>query len=124
MREPDKYAELYKNRNKVRIKKKYILILILIIAALTNPSITKHQTAVVDKIESFLQKKSNATTPSVSGLFLIEDQIKNKISSSSYLFFSTTEVTIENRTETIGIGVFGMVFISGAVDFYLSKYLK
>lgn len=124
MKEPDKYAELYKNRNKIKIKKKYILILILLIAILTNPSITKHQTAVVDKIENYLQNNQNTPASSVNGLYTVEDQIKNRISSSSYLFFSTTEVSIDNQTETIGIGIFGMVFISDAVDFYLSKHLK
>lgn len=124
MKETDKYAELYKNRNRIKIKKKYILIFILIVAALTNPSITKHQTAAVDKIQNYLQNSPHTSTSSAGSLYFVEDQIKSRVSSSSYLFFSTTEVTIDNKAEIIGIGLFGMVFISDAVDFYLNKYLK
>lgn len=119
--EVDKYAELYKQRNKHRFKKKYIFLLIAIVAILTNPSQEKHQNAVKAKFDNYLQNHSGSRLTSIQGNPFVDQTIMRSVNSTDYLFLSTTNVAWNNDTHIIGFGMFGKVFISSSVDFYLNN---
>lgn len=119
--EVDKYAELYKRRNKYRFKKKYIFLLIAIVAILTNPSEEKHQMAVKAKFDNYIQNHSESPLTSMQGNPFVDETIIRSVNSTNYLFLSTTNVAWDNGTHIIGFGIFGKVFISSSVDFYLNN---
>lgn len=118
--EVDKYAELYKRRNKYRFKKKYLFILIAFIAILTNPSEDSHKKAVKAKFDNYIETHSGSPLSSMKGNPFVEQTISMSVNSTSYLFFSTTNVAWNDDTYVIGIGIFGKVFISDRIDSYLS----
>ncbi|MDR1090903.1 MAG: hypothetical protein LBL79_07480 [Prevotella sp.] len=121
--EVDKYAELYKRRNQHRFKKKYVFLLIAIIAVLTNPSQEKHQNAVKAKFDNYIRNYSGSALSLMQGNPFVDQTIIRSVNSTNYLFFSTTNVAWDNDTHIIGFGIFGKVFISSSVDLYLnSKY--
>lgn len=119
--EVDRYKQLYENRNKKRIKKKYIFILIAIIALLTNPGDNKHREAVYSRLNSYMDSHSRSPVAAMKGNPYLEQVMQTSVHSNSYLFFSTTNVTWKDDSYVVGFGVFGMVFISNAVDSYLNS---
>ncbi|MFT4222749.1 hypothetical protein [Dysgonomonas sp.] len=119
--EADKYAGLYKKRSKYRLKKKHVFLLIALIAILTNPSQEKHQNAVRARFDNYIQNHSESPLTSIQGNPVIDQLIFRSVNSTNYLFFSTTNVVWDNDTHIIGFGIFGKVFISSSVDFYLNK---
>lgn len=119
--EVDKYAELYKRRSKYRLKKKHIFLLIALIAILTNPSQKKHQKAVKDRFDNYIENHSESRLTLIQGNPVIDQLIFRSVNSSNYFLFSTTNVVWDNDSHIIGFGIFGKVFISSSVDFYLNK---
>ncbi len=117
----DKYAELYKRRSKYRLKKKHIFLLIILIAIFTNPSQKKHQKAVKNRFDNYIENQSESRLTSIQGNPVIDQLIFRSVNSSNYLFFSTTNVVWDNDTHIIGFGIFDKVFISSSVDFYLNQ---
>lgn len=114
------------------MKKKYIaaiaVALLLVAAALTNPGIDKHKEAVRHKLSQVLQqtmqeqmgdmsknKFANAFA-SVIGNAVIEQVLKTGITSGNYVFFSTTVFTWQNKSQVIGIGLFGKVVLTKNLD--------
>ena len=55
------------------------------------------------------------------GKSMINMIIDNAVTSSNYILFSTTEVTWEGNTKTVGIGILGNVFLSPEIDKALKK---
>ena len=119
--EVDKYAELYKRRSKYRLKKKHIFLLIALVAILTNPSQEKHRNAVRDRFDNYIQNHSESSLTLIQGNPVIDQLILRSVNSTNYIFFSTTNVVWDNDTHIIGFSIFGKVFISSSVDFYLNK---
>ncbi|MHC0447519.1 DUF4359 domain-containing protein [Flavobacterium sp. 3-218] len=118
--------------------KHYIIIglcLFLLIGALTNPGTEKHKEEVKLKMNELLEKemdKENVTQndelSTAGGIMgnalaksMINMMVDNLISSSNYILFSTTNVTVEGKTKTIGFGILGNVFLSGKIDEALKK---
>ena len=113
--------------------KHYLLIafgLFALIAALTNPETEKHKEEVKLKMNAFINKEINKENTvqndewsSAGGLIgnalassMVNMMVENMISSSNYILFSTTNVTIEGKKKTIGIGFLGNVFLSRKID--------
>ncbi|MFD1602595.1 DUF4359 domain-containing protein [Flavobacterium artemisiae] len=108
--------------------KHYLIIgscLILLITALTNPETEKHKEEVKLKMNAFLEKKMNNENPTqkAGGMVgnalaqsMINMMVDNMVSSSNYIFFSTTNVTVEGKTKRIGFGLLGNIFLSGKID--------
>lgn len=119
--EVDKYAELYKRRSKYRLKKRHVFLLIALVAILTNPSQERHQNAVRGKFDSYIQHHSESPLTAIQGNPAVDQMIFRSVTSTNYLFLSTTNVVWDGNTHTIGFGIFGLVFISGSVDSYLSQ---
>lgn len=113
--------------------KHYLIIglcLFAVITALTNPGTEKHKEEVKLKMNALFEKeidKENITqndelskAGEIMGNTLAKSMINmmvdNMVSSSNYILFSTTNVTVEGKTKTIGIGLLGNIFLSGKID--------
>ncbi len=113
--------------------KHYLIItfsLLLLITALTNPGTDKHKEEVKSKMNAFLEKEMNKENTGNTDEFskaggimgnalaksMINMMVDNMVSSSNYILFSTTNVTIEGKTKTIGFGLLGNIFLSGKID--------
>ncbi|MDW8850477.1 DUF4359 domain-containing protein [Flavobacterium sp. MMLR14_040] len=109
--------------------------LFLTILALTNPNQEIHKEKVKVKLNEFYEKemaKNDNTSPNQfsqagksMGMILAKSMINmvidNSISSSNYILFSTTDVTWEGKTKTVGIGVLGNVFLTSNIDDAIKK---
>lgn len=109
--------------------KHYLIIgvsLFVLIIVLTNPGTEKHKEEVKLKMNAFLEKEMNKENDELStagGLIgntlaksMINMMVDNMVSSSNYILFSTTDVTYEGKTKTIGFGILGTIFLSGKID--------
>lgn len=100
--------------------------LFLLIIALTNPGTERHKEEVKLKMNAFLEKemsKENDELSTAGGLMgkalaksMINMMVDNMVTSSNYILFSTTNVTYEGKTKTIGFGILGNIFLSGKID--------
>ena len=114
-----------------------ILVLVIIIAVITNPNQDRHKEVIKAKITTYIQKAIKPTTTDSTneweqagqaiGLMLggvmVDQIINNLISTDNYLLFSTTKITWEGQTKTIGIGAFGNVYITKKLDEALDQGL-
>lgn len=112
-----------------------IIAAILVIAFMTNPNEEQHRLAVKEKLNSFLQDKINTEKENtnnywekaglalgeVFGNVAVDKIIDNMISSNDYILFSTTKINLGKESKTIGIGAFGIVYISKKVDEVLKE---
>ncbi|MBL0738056.1 DUF4359 domain-containing protein [Flavobacterium sp. GN10] len=113
--------------------KHYIIVgfcLFVLVAALTNPGTEKHKEEVKLKMNVFLEKEidkenttSNDEMSKAGGILgdalaqsMVNILVDNIVSSSNYIVFSTTNVTIEGKNKTIGFGILGNVFLSSKID--------
>ncbi|MEO8534008.1 MAG: DUF4359 domain-containing protein [Flavobacterium sp.] len=118
--------------------KHYIILaicLFLAAGALTNPDTEKHKEKVKLKMNEFYEKemvkddrletdqltKSGRSMGMLLGKSMINMMADNMVTSSNYILFSTTNVTWEGKTKSIGIGAFGNVFLSNEIDEALKK---
>jgi len=132
MRDIEEIEERYRNREarkgKINIlKKRYVIILVLLIAFITNPSEDKHQQVVKSKINEVLRiSVLPAEKDEQSGYefdnVLVDQIVDSYTSYNNYFLFSTTDVIWKGKTDIIGIGLFGYVFIPGKVDEILLNY--
>ena len=118
--------------------KHYVILgitLFMAILALTNPVQEIHKEKVRIKLNQFYEKEmakeDNAATNQFSqagksmGMILAKSMINmvidNAVSSSNYILFSTTNVTWEGNTKTVGIGILWNVFLSSKIDEAIKK---
>jgi len=123
------------------MKKGYVALLIIgmlvLIAAITNPSPERHKEAVKTKFKEYMQKSMKDST-SISededdkvglalgmliGNAIIDPIVNSLISTDNYIVFSTTKITWDGKTKVIGIGAFGNVFITKKIDNALDQGL-
>ncbi len=123
------------------MKKNYItlavLILIILVAVLTNPDQNRHKEVVKDKLITFLQKsiKKDQTKPNdeyeeagqairiMLGGMIVEKILDNFLSTDNYVVFSITKITWQGEKKIIGIGALGNVFLTKELDEALNKGL-
>ncbi len=115
------------------MKKIYVIVIIgfiILIAAVSNPSLEQHREVLKDKLNLHMQSAMNEKLSgsnnvleqagkvlgSMFGNTLIDGIINNIVSSDNYLIFSTTKITVEGKSKVIGIGIFGNVFITKKLD--------
>lgn len=116
------------------MKKSYvysaIAVLIIFIAVFTNPNPERHKEAVKNKVNSYIQQSmkesmngtenNTAQAGKALGMMLagafIDKIIDNLVSTDNYVLFSTTKITWDGKTEIIGIGAFGNVYLTRKID--------
>lgn len=108
----------------------YLFLLILLaLAAFSNPDQEMHQAALKDKLKDHLAEKMDAKGESEEGLtswaqglgnFLggavIEGVVEGLVRSEDYFFFSLTTLKHQGEDKVIGFGIFGRVFITKEID--------
>ncbi|MCD0476696.1 DUF4359 domain-containing protein [Flavobacterium sp. EDS] len=104
--------------------------IILLIAIITNPDTNRHKEEVKSKIHEYLQNslandvneaddkwsKASKLFGNLLGETMINNMVNTMITSNNYILFSTTNATSEGKTKTIGLGIFGNVFLSNKVN--------
>lgn len=123
------------------MKKNHIIILIILlislVAVLTNPNQDRHKEVVKNKINLYLQKsmkegnadtnnegeKSGQAIGMMLGVVLVNQIIDNLVSTDNYVLFSMTKITWDGKTKVIGIGAFGNVYLTGKLDDSLNEGL-
>ncbi|MBP1631020.1 MAG: hypothetical protein H6Q15_1913 [Bacteroidetes bacterium] len=107
-----------------------IVLVIVLIAIFTNPSIEDHKEAVKIKFNANLQKKLNLEDGIVQafsmmiGGVVLDGFVDNMVSSENYILFSITKITWDKDVKVVGIGAFGNVFISNKIDKAFENNLK
>lgn len=121
-----RYRRREESKGKINIlKKRYIIILILIVAFITNPSEDKHKSVVKSRIYGVMYVNpltSNEESSAYQTDMLVNQIVDTYVSYSNYLLFSTTNVTWKGETMYIGIGIFGYVYIPEKVNEILLNY--
>ena len=123
------------------MKKAYItlaiLILIILIAVITNPDQNRHKEVIKNQLITYLQKSIKKDQPEpkdeweeagqalgiMLGGMIVEKVLDNFMSTDNYVVFSTTTITWEGKKKIIGIGAFGNVFITKELEEALNKGL-
>lgn len=122
------------------MKSKHIILIsigvVLLIAILTNPNQEAHKQEVKTKFTAYFQKsmEESASTSNemtgVGGAFgnllgtsMINTLVENAVKSDNYILFSITKVSWKGEENTIGVGLFGNVFLSGKINEVLNKDL-
>ncbi|UBM58939.1 hypothetical protein LAG90_19255 [Marinilongibacter aquaticus] len=104
------------------MRKSFLIILVaLVIGFFTNPPLEKHQEAVKEEIQdlkhidSELNEKSlkqiGAVLGDVFGLGTVDKYLEGNVKRLDLKVCSLTQVKVHDGYETIGIGLFGKVFI-------------
>ena len=57
------------------------------------------------------------------GPMFMDRIIEGTVHRSNYFLFSTTDITVEKQTKTVGIGILGNVFLSSTIDETIRKNL-
>jgi hypothetical protein len=110
-------------------KSRLIIIALLALAVLafvSNPKIEAHRAAVREEANDYLQasleekrsqtnsglRRAGQALGAAFGGIIANEAIDEVVTADNYLLFSTTRVEWEGETHTIGLGLFGKVFIS------------
>lgn len=113
------------------MKKRYLFLLIFLLTAIvmyvTNPGPEKHRKAVYAEIESILKAQKQQllqsnTHPNVSKMLeglndesiqsMVVPFLEQAVLVADYKFFSLTRIDLGTGVYTVGLGVFGKVFIA------------
>jgi hypothetical protein len=94
------------------------LAVVLVIAALTNPSKAAHKEMVKEVLTEKLSKSNEEKNKLVEGILqigfidgIVTTVLDEIIKVDNYLFFSLTKIKDDTKNKTIGIGAFGHVWI-------------
>ena len=104
------------------MNRKYIIIftavLILLVAALTNPNLAYHKDAVKTKITTYLHKRAGdgGAFGALLAEAMVQQTVNGIVSRDNYLFFSLTQINWEGDSRIVGLGLFGNVFTFGKIN--------
>jgi len=98
------------------MKGKFLLILIIVLtlAALTNPDASKHRQAVKDEAKKVMLDPDSEKNilSSVIGGFVVDQVVEQLVTVDNYIFFSLTRMQTSTKNEIIGFGLFGYVHVN------------
>jgi Domain of unknown function (DUF4359) len=107
-----------------------IILLIIVMAAFTNPNPYRHKELLKSKLYTGLQESGTDKIPGTDeswgktseairkllGTELINKLVENQISTKNYGLFSTSSINVDGKSKVIGIGIFGYVFYTSEFD--------
>lgn len=123
------------------MKKKFIvlfgIVLLILLAVITNPRQEEHKEAVKAKFNTYLQKSMSKNLSEADdewknagqalgmliGGSLVDVLTSNIVTTDNYVLFSTTKMTWEGETKVVGVGILGNVFLSSKIDKALDEGL-
>lgn len=111
---------------------------LLLVAILTNPGEAKHKETLKTKVNAFMQQYLSSSFSSddeawgaagkslslVLGGEIVERLVDQAVSADNYFLFSTTRITWEGESRTVGVGAFGHVFFPRKLDKALEEALR
>ena len=113
------------------MKTRYIVLLalafVLIIAAITNPSKEAHKERVKKEIASVFGNQQNSVVNIFSQMLAgvaTDFSFDNFVVADNYLFFSLTKIKTPVYNKTVGIGIFGRVYLFGTMDDAMAELRK
>lgn len=124
------------------MKKSYVFLtiigVILLVAILTNPNQDRHKEVLKNKLNAVIQKEmANKADQSDDGFgqagealgmmfgsAIVDRMIDNMVSADNYVLFSITKITVKGESKTIGVGVFGNVYLVKELDDKLNNALQ
>jgi len=127
MRDIKQIERRYKDPNRIPrkgshlLKKRYFFFLILVIALITNPGEDSHKAAVSKKVNSIVLPADPSGSGYVGSHPYVDQLIDTHVSRTNHYLFSTTQVSWDNQVITVGLGLFGHVFLSDMIDRELGK---
>lgn len=115
-----------------------LLGMVVILAAVTNPSVGDHRDAVKEKVHKHLKEKFADTADDTEGSWgeignslglalgavLLDPMVKKVIRVDNYVLFSLTRAEWEDDSNVIGVGLFGHVFLSPKMDEKLEEVVE
>ncbi|WP_108822044.1 hypothetical protein [Dysgonomonas sp. Marseille-P4361] len=109
----NRYEQRKNTQGKVNLfKKRYIVILILLIAIITNPSKERYKNKIVEIVDSSIgvsEYSSEKSTPHVDTL--LDQILESYMNYSNYFLFSTISVEDKGTSKVVGFGAFGFIYI-------------
>lgn len=95
-----------------------VIAVLLVVLLITNPKPPEHKEAVKESlIDEFHKDKGaemkdgwDAFGMALSGM-LIDKMVDNFVGSDNYLLFSTTKLRVKEKSEVVGVGLLGKVFL-------------
>ncbi len=112
----------------------FFIALVLVLAAISNPSEEKHQAVLKAKLKKHLNDKMEEESEQGNeigdllkgfgkalGGVVIDAAVETKVSSDDYLIFSLTRIDYDGEEHMVGLGLFGQVFITQKLDEALQK---
>lgn len=123
----ERYKRRQESKGKINIlKKRYIIILVLAIAFITNPGEDKHKSVLKSRIYEAIHPEVLPGNTDNTYLFesdmLVNQIVDSYVDYSNYFLFSTTDIMWQEHKAVVGIGFFGYVFIPDKVNELLSNY--
>lgn len=108
-----RYEHRKNTKGKINLfKKRYIIIAILLVAIITNPSKERHKDKVIQRVEAAMGTVVYpSTTEGLKNDPFLDKIVDSYIKYSNYFLFSTTSVKFQGHSQTIGFGMFGFVYI-------------
>lgn len=107
-----------------------LIVLIAVAAVFTNPTEEKHKDSLKAKLKIHVQEfmeRESFMTRSVGNLVggVAVDQIVDRtVSVEDYYIFSTTNVTLNGKRQTIAVGAFGNIFYTKKMDEVINEELS
>lgn len=108
-----------------------IAIALLLAAVITNPSADKHEEAIMEKTTSILKQqldyKNEEAVQLAMTLFgdrIVREFVQSNITIQNYYLFSIVRVHWQSDEATIGVGVFGKVWLSSRIDDEIDKIIR
>lgn len=111
----------------------FAILILLLIAILTNPNEDRHKETIKSELNSYMQKNITKTDNEweqagqaigiALGTTLINGIIENLVSTDNYILFSLTKITFQGKVKIIGIGIFGNVYLTNNLDEALHRGL-
>lgn len=109
----NRYEQRKNTQGKVNLfKKRYIVILILLVAIITNPSKERYKNKIVEIVDSSIgvsEYSSEKSTPQVDTL--LDQILESYMNYSNYFLFSTISVEDKGDSKVVGFGAFGFIYI-------------
>lgn len=111
-----------------------VVLLLGVVAAVTNPSEERHRAAVREVLSVHAESKLPALlatdSSAVGGSLLrravalgLDRAVQHAVTADDYLLFSTTVVTYGAERQVVGVGAFGHVFVSDRLNRWLDQLL-
>ncbi|MCR9066159.1 MAG: hypothetical protein NXI00_19465 [Cytophagales bacterium] len=98
-----------------------VLLILAVIGVFTNPSLEKHQAAVMEQVHDLQEidedidgddlKKLGALLGEAIGLNTMEKYLNNNVKVKDLKIASLTQLKVNGDYTTVGIGAFGKVFL-------------